>query len=181
VIAQLLIAPSTTLERAMARDAGPRWRDVLAALSAPTSVLAAALAFSYAGSLLVSHFVANLLFVAASFAIQSFAAALVGRVLYGRSASATLHPFALTLVPQELLFVALTGLALLGVGRVGAVIVIPCLGWNVVLTSLFFRAIPGFGTGRAVLATCLHYATIALLVGLYAHAQDLLPYPAGVP
>ena len=99
----------------------------------------------------------------------------------GRSAVATLHPFALTLVPQELLFVALTGAALLGVGRVGALLVLPCLGWNALLMCLFFRAIRGSGTRRAVAAMGLHYATIALLVGLYAHAQDLLPYPAGVP
>ncbi len=150
----------------------------------PTAIVGAALAFSYAGSLLAAHDVANVMFVAASFAIQSFAAAVSGRVVYRAAPRRTLLPFALTLVPHEVMFVGLTALALLGseTRALGGALVLSCLVWQIALTVLCFRAV---GQGRSLLratcATCMHYAIIALLVGAYAHAQDLLPYPPGVP
>jgi hypothetical protein len=163
-------------------------RDVLAALSAPTAIVAAAIAFGYAGTLLAPHFVGAALLLMASFAIQSFAAALVGRVLYGRGVCATLEPFALTLAAQELLFVGVTATSLLLPWRAGIAVGIAfaaaCLGWTVYLTYAMYRA---FGERlrrrrlRALGAVALQFATIAVLVCLYAHAQDLLPYPPGRP
>jgi hypothetical protein len=167
----------------------PRWSDVLAALSVPTAIVGAAIAFGYAGALLLPHYIGNMLLLAASFAIQSFAAALVGRVLYGRGARATLVPFALTLVAQEVLFVGVAvSSAVLpwkaGIG-VGVLLGVACLSWNVFLDYALFRAFDrapervGARRARAALAVVLHLATIAVLVGFYAHVQDLLPYPVG--
>ena len=150
----------------------------------PTAIAGAGLGFSYAGSLLAPHLVANVLFVAASFAIQSLAAAVSARVVYRAPPRRTLLPFSLTLVPHEVMFVGLTALALLGseARGVGGALVLGCLVWQFVLTVLCFRALgQGRAPARAAAATCLHYAIIALLVGGYAHAQDLLPYPPGVP
>ena len=166
----------------------PRARDVLAALSAPTAVVAAAIAFGYAGTLLAPHFVGCALLLAASFTIQSFAAALTGRVLYRRGVCATLEPFALTLAAQELLFLGVTATSLLlpwraGIG-VGMAFAAACLGWTVFLNYAMYRA---FGETlrrrrlRALGAVALQFATIAVLVGLYAHVQDLVPYPPGRP
>jgi len=152
----------------------------------PAAIAGAGLAFPYAGSLLAAHDVANVLFVAASFGIQSFAAAVSARLVYGAAPRRTLLPFALTLASHEVMFVGLTALALAGRdGRgPGAALVLACLVWQLVLTVLCFRAVGGAprrGLARAVAATCLHYAIIAALVGSYAHAQDLLPYPPGLP
>jgi hypothetical protein len=192
-IVLLLAAPGRVFADHVARaaDVPPRWSDVLAALSVPTAIVGASVAFGYAGALLATHFVGNMLLLGASFAIQSFAAALVGRVLYGRGARVTLVPFALTLVAQEALFVgaAVSSIVLpwkAGI-IVGALLGVACLSWNVVLDYALFRALDrapegaGARRARAVLAVVLHVATIAVLVGLYAHAQDLLPYPAGRP
>lgn len=164
---------------------------MLAALSVPTAIVGAAIAFGYAGALLAPHYVGNMLLLAASFGIQSFAAALVGRVLYGRGARATLVPFALTLVAQEALFVGVAVSSIVlpwkaGIG-VGALLGVACLSWNLVLDYALFGAFDrapgraGARRARAALAVVLHLAIIALLVGLYAHLQDLLPHPPGRP
>ena len=161
---------------------------MLAALSAPTAIVAAAIAFGYAGTLLAPHFVGCGLLLTASFAIQAFAAALTGRVLYRRGVRATLEPFALTLAAQELLFVGVTATSLLLPWRAGIAVGIAfaaaCLVWTVYLTYAMYRA---FGAQRsrprlrALGAVALQFATIAVLVGAYAHVQDLLPYPPGRP
>lgn len=176
---------------ARAAASPPRWSDVLAALSVPTAIVGAAIAFNYAGTLLAPHYAGNVLLLAASFGIQSFAAALVGRVLYGRTARATLLPFALTLVTHEVFFVGVTLLGMVLAGRSGAgfglALAVACMAWNVFLTYALFRAFdraPERAVARrvrAVLGVVLHFATIAVLVGLYMHVQDLLPYPAGRP
>ena len=166
----------------------PRARDVLAALSAPTAIIAAAIAFGYAGTLLAPHFVGCALLLAASLGIQSFAAALAGRVLYRRGVCATLEPFALTLVAQELLFIGVTATSVLlpwraGIGF-GIAFATGCLVWNVYLTYVMFHAFGerlGWRRLRAIGGVALQLATIAVLVGLYAHVQDLLPYPPGRP
>ncbi len=84
----LLVAPTRALAEDVARvDASaPRWSEILAALSAPTAIVGAAIAFVYADTLLAPHFIGNVLLLAASFGIQSFAVCVVARVLYRRSA-----------------------------------------------------------------------------------------------
>jgi hypothetical protein len=166
----------------------PGWNAVLAGLSAPTAMVSAAIAFGYAGALLAPHFVGCLLLLAASFAIQSFAAALVGALLYRRRARATLGPFALTLVAHEAFFVGATVTAFLVPGRAGLPIAltlaVACLAWNLFLTYALFRSFaraPRWRRARALLGVVLHFSTIAVLVGIYMHVQDLLPYPPGRP
>lgn len=161
---------------------------MLGALSAPTAIVGAAIAFGYAGALLAPHFVGSVLLLAASFAIQSFAAALVGALLYRRRARATLAPFALTLVAHEAFFVGTTVTAFLVPGRaglaIGLVLAVACLVWNLFLTYALFRSFaraPRFRRARALLGVALHFATIAVLVGIYMRVQDLLPYPPGRP
>ena len=149
---------------------------MLGAFSAPIAITAAGLAFSYAGCLLLPHYVANVAFAAASFGVQAFAAAVVARVLYRAGPRRALFAFTRALRPQEVMFVAL---ALIG-GKAGALVAAGCLLWQVVANARFFAGLqPGWP--RAVGATCLHYAIIAVLVGGYARAFDLFPYPPGVP
>ncbi|MDB5218340.1 MAG: hypothetical protein JWO86_6267 [Myxococcaceae bacterium] len=191
---RLLAAPGRELAEHVARAAArePRWSDVLGALSAPTAIVGAAVAFGYADTLLAVHFVGNVLLLAASFAIQSFAAALVGRVLYRRSARATLLPFALTLVTHEVFFVGVTVLVVVLPLKVGAalglLLAVACMAWNMFLTYALFRAFDGVaperGTARrlrAIVGVLLHFGIIAVVVGIYMRAQDLLPYPPGRP
>jgi hypothetical protein len=189
-IARLLVAPRRVLAEHVARaDAQPpRWGAVLGALSAPTAIVAAAIAFGYAGALLAPHFLGSVLLLAASFAIQSFAAALVGVVLYRRRPRATLAPFALTLVAHELFFVGSAATTFVVSGRaalgIGLVLGVGCLAWNLFLTYALFRSFacaPRLRRARALLGVALHFATIGVLVGIYMHAQDLLPYPPGRP
>lgn len=182
-IAQLFVAPSRVFEEHAKRAGEPRSAAVVAALSVPTAIVSAAIAFSYSDALLLGHYVANVLLLAASFGIQSFAAAFVGRVLYRRSARATLLPFALTLVPHEVFFVGMTAMFLIAPARMGFpfgfALAVGCTIWNLFLTYAFFRSL---GTRlRGLFGVLLHFATIAVLVGLYMRAQDLLPYPPGRP
>jgi hypothetical protein len=182
-IAALLVSPSRVFREHAEHDVEPRFLDIAAALSAPTAVVGAAVAFSYADALLLGHLIGNVMLLTASFAIQSFAAAFVGRVLYRRSARATLLPFALTLVPHEVFWVGLTAMLLVAPSRGGFAFALGlgalCMAWNVVLTYKLFRSLGS--RLRGVLAVWLHFTTIAVLVGLYMRAQDLLPYPPGRP
>jgi hypothetical protein len=186
-IARLLVTPRRLFHEhaASAIEKEPSWLDVVGALSVPTAIVGASVAFGYAHALLVDHYVANVMLLAASFGIQSFAAACTGRVLYRRSPRATLLPFSLTLVPHEVFFVAVTALTLLspagGTARIGFVLALACSVWNVFLTYSFFGSLGRPGRGRAAGAVLFHFGTIAALVGIYMHAQDLLPYPPGRP
>ena len=184
------MAPSRVFAEhaARAEAAPPSWSDVVVALSVPTAIVGAAIAFVYADALLAPHLVAGLMLLAASFGIQSFAAAFVGGVLYRRRARATLAPFALTLVAHELFFVGVTAMAFLVPGRSGVgfglVLAAVCVAWNLFLTYSLFRAFGGatrWCRVRAVLGVVLHFSTVAVLVGIYMRVQDLLPYPAGLP
>ena len=152
------------------------------ALSAPIAITGAGLAFTYAGFLLATHALANIAFAAASFGVQSFAAAVSARVLYGVGPRRALFAFAGALRPQEVLIVATTALSVLGIEArgPGAVIFVACMVWQAVEIARFFKGL-GARWPRAIVATCMHYAIIALLVGAYAHAFDLFPYPPGVP
>ena len=182
-IALLVVSPRRVFEEHAKRDDEPRWVDVLGALSVPTVVAGAAIGFAYADSLLFWHYLGNALLFAASFAIQAFAAAFVGRVVYRRTPRALLLPFSLTLVPHEAFFVAMTGVAMVGLAHrafaVGLVLAMGCAAWNVFLTYALFRSLGS--RVRAALSTLLHFTTIAALVALYMRAQDLLPYPPGRP
>jgi len=189
-IAQLIVAPTRVFAEHVARAdaAAPRWGEVLAALSVPTAVVGAAIAFGYADALLAPHFVGSVLLLAASFGIQSFSAAFVGGVLYRRRARATLGPFALTLVAHEAFFVGITATAFLVPGRsaagIGVVLAAACVAWNLFLTYALFRAFGGVSRwhrARALLGVALHFSTIAVLVGIYMRVQNLLPYPPGLP
>jgi hypothetical protein len=190
-IARVLVAPRRLFEEyaasAVAKE--PSWLDVLGALSAPVAIVGASVAFGYAHALLVGHYVANVMLLAASFGIQSFAAAFTGRILYRRSARVTLLPFSATLVAHELFFVAVTALTLLspsgGTARIGVVLALTCSVWNVFLTYACFRALDEARRAgararlRAAGAVLFHFGTIAVLVGIYMHVHDLLPYPPG--
>lgn len=165
-----------------------RLRDGLLELAIPTTIVAAGLAFSYAGLLVASHLVSTTLFVAASFGIQSFAALVAAWVCCRTRPREALGPFTRTLWPHEIMFVGLVGLWLAGVKGhgPGALLVLGCLLWQAARTYRFFLGLgpalgPARGRARAALALVVHYGVIFVLVGTYAHVQDLFPYPAGLP
>ncbi|MDB4943976.1 MAG: hypothetical protein JWP97_3510 [Labilithrix sp.] len=168
---------------AAAEERAPRWRDGLVALAVATSIAGAGLGFSYAGLLTLTHVAAGMLYVGASFVIQAFAALVAARACLGTPPRAALAPFVRTLWPQEIMFVGLVGLSLCGVGarEPGGLLVLGCLVWQAALTFRFFQALaPARSAARAALALLAHYAVIFVLVGTYAHVQDLFPYPRGV-
>ena len=161
----------------------PPLRDGLVDLAVPISIAGAGLGFSYAGLLTLTHVVAGMLYLAASFLIQTFAALVSARVCFGIAPRTALVPFTRTLWPHEILFVGLVGAWLSGISalRLGGLFVLGCLLWQAALTFRFFQAFaPRRSPVRAALGSLVHYLVIFVLVGTYAHVQDLFPYPPGV-
>jgi len=185
-IASLLVAPRRAFARAAARSSNT---EIAAAYAIPVTLIGAAFALVYAGALLVEHFVANALWIAASIAVQTGSAVLAARLVYRAPVRRALASFAPVLAPQELFFVLAMPPAVLVPGfggtAVGVVVLVffaATLAWTFALKWTFFRALdPSAGKRRAAAAIATSYAFVAAFVAGYARALDLFPYPPGRP